>query len=69
MRGRQASRTPRTCAGVRKNREDGRDVYVEDEAFQAVWNLADEPTRDAMDLMYLSGQRPADVLTRRTGHP
>ena len=50
------------CAGVRKNREDGRDVYVEDEAFQAVWNQADEPTRDAMDLMYLSGQRPADVL-------
>lgn len=50
------------CAGVKKNKESGRDVYVEDEAFKAVWLAADEPTRDAMDLAYLSGQRPADTL-------
>lgn len=53
---------PNPCAGVRKNREEGRDVYVEDDMFHAVYKQADQPTRDAMDLMYLSGQRPADVL-------
>lgn len=53
---------PNPCAGVRKNREEGRDVYVEDEMFHAVYKQADQPTRDAMDLIYLSGQRPADVL-------
>lgn len=53
---------PNPCAGVKKNREDGRDVYVEDDMFQSVYAKADQPTRDAMDLIYLSGQRPADVL-------
>ena len=32
---------------------------------QAVWDAADWPTRDAMDLAYLTGQRPADVLKMR----
>lgn len=53
---------PNPCAGVRKNREEGRDVYVEDDMFRAVYQHADQPTRDAMDLIYLTGQRPADVL-------
>jgi len=53
---------PNPCAGVKKNRERGRDVYVEDELFRAVWERADVPTRDAMDLAYLTGQRPADTL-------
>lgn len=30
--------------------------------FQRVWKFADQPTRDAMDLAYLTGQRPADTL-------
>lgn len=53
---------PNPCAGVRKNRETGRDVYVEDDVFKRVWAKADGPTRDAMDLAYLTGQRPADTL-------
>lgn len=53
---------PNPCAGVRKNRESGRDVYVEDDLFKKVWTAADQPTRDAMDLAYLTGQRPADTL-------
>jgi len=53
---------PNPCAGVKKNRETGRDVYVEDDRFTAVYEKADQPTRDAMDLAYLSGQRPADTL-------
>lgn len=53
---------PNPCVGVRRNKEMGRTVYVEDDLFQRVWDAADEPTRDAMDLAYLSGQRPADTL-------
>ncbi|WP_287184502.1 tyrosine-type recombinase/integrase [Paraburkholderia sp.] len=50
------------CVGVRRNKEAGRTVYVEDDVFKRVWSVADEPTRDAMDLAYLTGQRPADTL-------
>lgn len=50
------------CAGVAGYREKGRDTYVEDEVYQAVHAAADQPLRDAMDLAYLTGQRPADVL-------
>lgn len=50
------------CTGVHGYRENARTVYVEDTEFDAVWNAADIPTRDAMDVAYLTGQRPADVL-------
>lgn len=50
------------CAGIHGHRETGRDVYVEDSVYRATWTAADPPLRDAMDLAYLTGQRPADVL-------
>ncbi|WP_321913508.1 tyrosine-type recombinase/integrase [Paraburkholderia sp. J11-2] len=50
------------CAGIKKNEEEGRDVYVEDDIYSRVYECADEPTRDAMDLAYLAGQRPQDTL-------
>ncbi|CAB3801809.1 Tyrosine recombinase XerC [Paraburkholderia ultramafica] len=50
------------CVGVRKNTEDGRDVYVEDDMYARLYAKADQPTRDAMDLAYLAGQRPQDTL-------
>lgn len=50
------------CAGIRGHTESGRDVYVEDEVYNAVHDAAEQPLRDAMDLAYLTGQRPADVL-------
>lgn len=53
------------CAGIKGYTEHGRDVYVEDETYKAVWDAADWPTRDAMDLAYLTGQRPGDVLKMR----
>lgn len=53
---------PNPCAGMRGFRETGRDTYVDDETYQAVWTGADEPTRHAMELANLTGQRPADVL-------
>lgn len=54
---------PNPCDGVAGYSESGRKkVYVEDDAYAAVWQHADQPTRDAMDLAYLIGQRPADTL-------
>lgn len=53
---------PNPCSGVRGERSPGRDVYVEDEQFDAIYKNAAQPVRDAMDLLYLTGQRPSDVL-------
>ena len=53
---------PNPCLGIEKNVESGRDVYVEDDLYQKLYQYADEPVRDAMDLAYLAGQRPQDTL-------
>lgn len=53
---------PNPCAGIKGHAEKPRDVYVDDATYRAIWNAACEPLRDAMDLGYLTGQRPADVL-------
>ena len=50
------------CAGIRAEQSRGRDVYVEDDEFRAIWEHASQPLRDAMDLGYLTGQRPSDML-------
>jgi integrase len=50
------------CSGVKGFSETGRDRYVEDDEFRLVWEKAGAPLRDAMDLAYLTGQRPADIL-------
>ncbi len=47
---------------MRGFREIGRDTYIDDDTYQAVRAEADSPTRNAMELAYLTGQRPADVL-------
>lgn len=53
---------PNPCAGIKGYTELGRDIYVEDDVYAAVWQAADVPLREALDLAYLTGQRPADVL-------
>lgn len=53
------------CAGVRGHKTPGRDRYVTEAEYQALWNAATQPLRDAMDLALLTGQRPADVLKMR----
>lgn len=50
------------CAGVKGFKETGRDAYIDDAIYKMVWDAAEEPLRDALDLAYLTGQRPADVL-------
>lgn len=51
--------------GVRKNREKPRDYYADDAVWAAVYAAACVELQDAMDLNYLTGQRPADVLRMR----
>ena len=51
--------------GVRRNKEEPRDVYVTDEVWMAVYQEAPADLRLAMDLAYLTGQRPADVRKMR----
>ena len=41
---------------------DKRTVYVSDDLFYAVYQHASKSLKDAMDLAYLTGQRPGDPL-------
>lgn len=53
------------CQGVRKNKETPRDYYANDVVWDAVYRKACQELKDSMDLAYLTGQRPADVLVMR----
>lgn len=53
---------PNPCAGIKGFKETGRDIYVENAQFEAIYAQADSGLRDLMDLLYLTGQRPADVV-------
>lgn len=51
------------CAGIKGFKEKGRkNIYIEDEIFDAVYLHASVPLKNAMTLAYLTGQRPSDVL-------
>lgn len=54
------------CARVRRNKEKVRDYYATDEVWNAVYACAVQELRDAMDLSYLGGQRPADSIKPAT---
>ncbi len=56
------TKQPNPCAGIKGFREAGRHEYIEDAQYDVIWNNADACLRDAMDLAYLTGQRPADTL-------
>lgn len=58
---------PNPCEGIKGHSLDKRTVYITDEVYAAVYAAASAPLRDAMDLAYLTGQRPADAL-RMTAH-
>jgi len=48
--------------GVRKNKETPREFYADDAVWFAVYECACQELKDALDLAYLTGQRPADVM-------
>ena len=47
---------------VERNRGEGRSVSIDDALYGRVYEKADQPTRDAMDLAFLAAQRPGDSL-------
>lgn len=49
------------CDGVKRNRETGRKVYIEDAEMAAIMAHADAPLAEAIELAYLVGQRPCDL--------
>jgi len=50
------------CSGVRRNKERPRTFYAGNDVWSAVHALACQELRDAMEMAYLTGQRPADAL-------
>lgn len=59
---------PNPGLGMRKNKETARDNYVDDEVWQAVYAEGEQDLRDALDLAYLCGQRPEDVVAASERH-
>ena len=50
------------CRGIKKPTLKPRDFYADKAVWDAVYNQAEPELKDAMDLAYLTGQRPGDVL-------
>lgn len=53
---------PNPCEGIKGYSLEKRTTYITDAIFNAVYEHASDSLRDAMDLAYLTGQRPADAL-------
>lgn len=51
------------CEGIKGHKLSKRTVYISDDLFSLVYQHASQPLKDAMDLAYLTGQRPADALS------
>jgi integrase len=60
-RDRGITKAPNPVIGVKRHKEVGRDIYVEDDELAAILKHADEPLREAIELAYLIGQRPGDL--------
>lgn len=62
-RAKEFTRLPCPAETVERFKERGRkDVYIEDDILEAVYQAADQALKDTLDLAYLTGQRRADVL-------
>lgn len=59
---------PNPCRGLRRNEETPRDFYADDEVWKAIYAAGPQEFQDAMDLAYLSGQRPEDVVAVSERH-
>jgi len=59
---------PNPARGLRRNEETPRDFYADDEVWAAVRSAGEQELHDTMDLAYLSGQRPADVIAFADRH-
>lgn len=54
--------------GIEKHKLKKRNVYIEDHIFQKVRSLCDPLMKDVLDIAYLTGQRPIDVMNIHSNH-
>lgn len=59
---------PNPAAKMKRNKETPRDFYADAEVWDAVREAGTPELRDALDLAYLSGQRPSDVVAFSERH-
>lgn len=50
-------------AGIKRNRKSKRKTYIEDRLYKIVYQAADQTIKDLMDVAYLTGQRPVDLVS------
>lgn len=53
------------ATGIKRHQLRARTVYITGDQYQALYAVAPPALRDAMDLAYLTGQRPSDALKMR----
>lgn len=58
--------SPTPSIGIKGYNLHKRDVYVSDQIYEMVWSAGTTDLRNAMDLAYLTGQRPSDALRMST---
>lgn len=56
------------CEGIKGHKLPKNKIYISDAVFLAVRAHAAEPLQDAMDIAYLTGQRPGDVVGMKMLH-
>ena len=56
------------CRNIKKHSKKRREVYIEDYLYQAVYQAADQQMRDLMDIAYITGQRPVDIVGIHSSH-
>lgn len=59
---------PNPCQGVKRYPTGKREVYIEDRIYALVYQAAGQQIRDLMDIAYLTGQRPVDVVKLHSDH-
>lgn len=72
-RGEGLTNAPNPCPGIKFSKAEKRayqplgrrKVYISESMFRACYERADDVLRDCMDLAYLTGQRPSDLLKAR----
>ncbi len=47
--------------GIKRHKESGRKIYIEDDEMALIMAHADQPLQEAIELAYLIGQRPGDL--------
>lgn len=57
------TRLPSPTEGVKKFPIKKREVYIDDQLYSLVYQYADQTMRDLMDVAYLTGQRPIDIVS------